>query len=192
MKDRYGVLPEPVQHLLAAGEIRVLSEQMGIASIERKRTAVEEAASSRPVAAAAARPGGSSLQPLRPGQIARPAAPSRPLQHGTRTVMGREVTNATLAARATAAVRPAQAPMRAQAGQMKAMRDMLHLRWSVEAHAESFANAGRSHAVLGPDPAALLRLVQRHSKEGRLADAAGCAAVAAAQQQGRGCTAGDA
>lgn len=35
--DRYGSIPEPVEHLLAAGRIRILCEQAGIAQIDRKR-----------------------------------------------------------------------------------------------------------------------------------------------------------
>ncbi len=35
--DRYGAIPEPVEHLLSAGRIRVLCEQAGIAQIDRKR-----------------------------------------------------------------------------------------------------------------------------------------------------------
>ncbi len=173
LKDRYGELPDSVKNLLAAGEIRLRCEQLGISMLERKRTAVEEV-----VPAPAARPAtpmrvatpanGRSgyLQPLRPGQIARPAAAVRPLEHGTRAVTTREVTNATLAARATVAVRPANSPMRAQAGQIKAMRDMLHLKFVDQAANESFANAGRSHFALGPDPAALMKLVSRHAKSG--------------------------
>ncbi|MGC9292496.1 MAG: transcription-repair coupling factor [Acidobacteriaceae bacterium] len=35
--DRYGPVPAPVEHLLAAGRVRVLCEQTGIAQIDRKR-----------------------------------------------------------------------------------------------------------------------------------------------------------
>ena len=56
--------------------------------------------------------------------------------------------------------------MRAQAGQIKAMRDMLHLKFADQAQSETFANAGRSHFALGPDPAALMKLVARHAKAG--------------------------
>jgi transcription-repair coupling factor (superfamily II helicase) len=35
--DRYGPVPAPVEHLLAAGSVRVLCEQTGIAQIDRKR-----------------------------------------------------------------------------------------------------------------------------------------------------------
>ncbi len=167
LKDRYGDPPESVGNLLAAGEIRLRCEQLGVATLERRRTAVEELAAPavRPAANGANR--AAPLPQLRPGQIARPAAPSsRPLQHGTRAITERAVTNATLAARATAAVRPANSPMHAQAGQIKTMRDMLHLKFIDRSAAESFANPGRSHARLGPDPAALMKLIQRHAKSG--------------------------
>lgn len=166
LKDRYGELPEAVQNLLAAGEIRLRAEQLGIATLERKRTAVEEAAAKPAAPAPAAGQARGGLAPLRPGQIAKPAAAVRPLQYGTRSVATREVTSATLAARATAAVRPANSPMRAQAGQIKAMRDMLHLKFADQAQSETFANAGRSHFALGPDPGALMKLVARHAKSG--------------------------
>ena len=172
LQDRYGAPPESVQNLLAAGEIRLHCEQLGVATLERKRTAVETpalqpaaakpAANGRPAPVLNGRP--NTLQPLRPGQIAQPAPPVRPLQYGTRTVAAREVTNATLAARATVAARPANAPLRAQAGQIKTMRDMLHLRFVDTSAAESFANPGRSYT--GPDPAALMKLVSRHAKAG--------------------------
>ena len=40
LEDRYGPLPEPVQHLLTAGHIRLVCEQSGIAQIDRKRDLV--------------------------------------------------------------------------------------------------------------------------------------------------------
>ena len=165
LQDRYGAIPETVLNLLAAGEIRLLCEQLGIATLERKRTAVEQVAPAKPVLANG-RSAGAPLQPLRPGQIARPAPPVRPLQYGTRTVATREITNATLAARASIGTRPANAPLRAQAGQIKTMRDMLHLKFNDSVHSESFANAGRSHAALGPDPVALMKLVSRNAGNG--------------------------
>ncbi len=171
--DRYGAIPDSVTNLLAAGEIRLHCEQLGIASIERKRTAIEEIAPAPAKPATNGRPAPTTLQPLRPGQIARPAPPSRPLQYGTRTVANREVTNATLAARATVGTRPANAPL-AQAGKIKAMRDMLHIKFIDRASerstpngtGDSFANPGRAHASLGVDPASLMKLVSRNSKSG--------------------------
>ena len=44
LEDRYGKPPESVLNLLAAGEIRLHCEQLGIATLERKRTAIEETA----------------------------------------------------------------------------------------------------------------------------------------------------
>jgi transcription-repair coupling factor (superfamily II helicase) len=41
LKDRYGEVPESVANLLAAGEIRLRSEQLSIAQIDRKRTQIE-------------------------------------------------------------------------------------------------------------------------------------------------------
>ncbi len=41
LQDRYGEPPESVENLLAAGEIRLMAQQLGIALIDRKRTQVE-------------------------------------------------------------------------------------------------------------------------------------------------------
>jgi transcription-repair coupling factor (superfamily II helicase) len=41
MKDRYGEPPESVLNLLAAGELRLLCERLGIAQLDRKRTQIE-------------------------------------------------------------------------------------------------------------------------------------------------------
>ena len=41
LHDRYGAPPESVQNLLAAGELRLRCEQLGIAQLDRKRTQVE-------------------------------------------------------------------------------------------------------------------------------------------------------
>ena len=194
LKDRYGELPDSVKNLLGAGEIRLRAEQLGIATLERKRTAVEEVAAPASSARVPVPAGGrGGLAPLRPGQIARPAAPAvRPLQYGTRTVANSAVTSATLAARATAAVRPANSPMRAQAGQIKAMRDMLHLKFADQAQSESFANAGRSHFALGPRPGGADEAGGPPCQGGRLTHASGRAALAAEQWQDGGCPARDA
>ncbi|GGA70604.1 transcription-repair-coupling factor [Edaphobacter acidisoli] len=42
LKDRYGAPPESVMNLLAAGELRLRCEEIGIAQIDRKRTQVEQ------------------------------------------------------------------------------------------------------------------------------------------------------
>ncbi len=191
LKDRYGDIPETVNNLLAAGEIRLFCEQLGIASIERKRASIEEPAAKPAVAEKSTVPQNGThrpqpsqpapqrytpppnpnrfgpqppIQPLRPGQIARPAPPVRPLQFGTRSVAQREVTNATLAARA--AVRTTNAPMLAQAGKIKSMRDMLFLRFADTSASDTFSNPGRSRHGMGTDPDTLLKLVSRHSKNG--------------------------
>ena len=41
LQDRYGAPPESVLNLLAAGELRLLCQQLGIAQLDRKRTQVE-------------------------------------------------------------------------------------------------------------------------------------------------------
>ena len=41
LKDRYGDPPESVRNLLAAGELRLLCERLGIAQLDRKRTQIE-------------------------------------------------------------------------------------------------------------------------------------------------------
>jgi len=41
MKDRYGNPPESVLNLLAAGELRLLCERLGIAQLDRKRTQID-------------------------------------------------------------------------------------------------------------------------------------------------------
>jgi transcription-repair coupling factor (superfamily II helicase) len=42
LQDRYGTPPDAVLNLLAAGEIRLHCEQLGIAQLDRKRTQVEQ------------------------------------------------------------------------------------------------------------------------------------------------------
>jgi transcription-repair coupling factor (superfamily II helicase) len=44
LQDRYGNPPESVFNLLAAGELRLLCERLGIAQLDRKRTQIEVAA----------------------------------------------------------------------------------------------------------------------------------------------------
>src|ERR1035438_8500668 len=41
LQDRYGDPPESVLNLLAAGELRLLCERLGIAQLDRKRTQVD-------------------------------------------------------------------------------------------------------------------------------------------------------
>ena len=42
LQDRYGTPPESVLNLLAAGELRLRCEQLGIAQLDRKRTQIEQ------------------------------------------------------------------------------------------------------------------------------------------------------
>ena len=173
LEDRYGKPPESVLHLLAAGEIRLTCERLGIAQIERKRTVVEEPKKTAPVPAKAAAP----LRPgtLRPDFRAWPGAPPpRPLplagRHGqapqtanlqfsSRAALNRPESNATLAAREIAAKRPSNTPL-AQAGKIKAMRDMLYVTFSDKLHAAP-AEEGK-----GVNVGALMKLVARNAKNG--------------------------
>jgi transcription-repair coupling factor (superfamily II helicase) len=172
LEDRYGKPPESVLHLLAAGEIRLLCERMGIAMMERKRVAVEEPKKAAPVLPqkpSAPRPAFGTSQYIRQwsagtaprslegrhGQAAQTAS----LQFGVRSAMQRTETNATRAAREMAGQRPANAPL-AQAGKMKSMRDMLFVTFSDKLHAAP-AEEGK-----GVSPGLLMKLVARNAKRG--------------------------
>ncbi|MES2392165.1 MAG: transcription-repair coupling factor [Acidobacteriota bacterium] len=173
LQDRYGEPPESVLHLLAAGEIRLTCELLGIATIERKRTAIEEKVAPPP----APKPGVRAVQvpPGRSGYVRQWEAGTAPrtalagrhgqppvtanLQFSNRAVANRPVTNATLAAREIAGKRPENAPL-AQAGKMKAMRDMLYVTFSEKLHAAP-AEEGK-----GVNVGALMRLVAKNGKRG--------------------------
>jgi len=162
LQDRYGAPPESVLHLLAAGEIRLTCERLGIAQVERKRTAVEEPKKPAPVSAKPAAytrqwQAGTAPQYLagRHGQAPQTAN----LQFSTRTVANRPETNATRAAREIAGQRPANALL-AQAGKIKAMRDMLYVTFSEKLHAAP-AEEGK-----GVNVGALMKLVTRNAKNG--------------------------
>ncbi len=168
LEDRYGKPPESVLHLLIAGEIRLTCETLGIAQIERKRTAIEEpkkpAPPPPPVRPNIQRPGfgsWSTAQPVRPPLAGRygQAPQTANLQFSTRAAANRPVTNATVALRETAAVRPANAPA-AQAGKLKPMREMLYVTFSEKLHA---APADESK---GLNVGALMKLVARNAKNG--------------------------
>ena len=167
LEDRYGKPPESVLHLLIAGEIRLTCEMLGIAQIERKRTAIEEPkkpASAPPARPNVQRPGfgnWSTAQPVRPPLAGRygQAPQTANLQFSTRAAASRPVTNATVALRETAAVRPANAPA-AQAGKLKPMRDMLYVTFSEKLHAAP-AEEGK-----GLNVGALMKLVARNAKGG--------------------------
>ena len=87
------------------------------------------------------------------------------MQHSFNAVSQTAGDERTLAARATVGVRPANAPM-AQAGKIKAMRDMLHMKFIDRSGDESFANAGASRGRMGVDPGLLMKLVSRNAKNG--------------------------
>ncbi len=182
LEDRYGKPPESVLHLLAVGEVRLVCERLGIAQLERKRVAVEEPKKAAPAPAKPTIPVRSavpsrSAAPLwgTPSRFgAPPARPSQPLagRHGqapqvaalnfsSRAALNKTgATNATQALRETAAVRPANAPVVAKAGQIKPMRDMLFLSFDEKLHVAP-AEPGK-----GVNVGALLRLVGRSAKDG--------------------------
>jgi transcription-repair coupling factor (superfamily II helicase) len=81
------------------------------------------------------------------------------LQFSTRAATSRPVTNATVALRETAAMRPANAPA-AQAGKMKPMREMLYVTFSDKLH------AAPSDESKGVNVGALMKLVARNAKTG--------------------------
>jgi transcription-repair coupling factor (superfamily II helicase) len=175
LEDRYGKPPESVLHLLIAGEIRLTCEMLGIAQIERKRTLVEEPKKAvQPTLGAKNAPKMGHPAPVqRPGFGAWSAQPQRAplagrygqapqtanLQFSTRAAANRPVTNATVALRETAAVRPANAPG-VQAGKMKPMREMLYVTFSEKLHAAP-AEEGK-----GLNVGALMKLVARNAKNG--------------------------
>jgi len=168
LEDRYGKPPESVLHLLIAGEIRLTCEMLGIAQIERKRTAIEESKKPAPPAPPMRpnmqRPGfgsWSTAQPVRPPLAGRygQAPQAANLQFSTRAAASRPVTNATVALRETAAARPVNTPA-AQAGKLKPMRDMLYVTFSEKLHAAP-AEEGK-----GLNVGALMKLVARNAKGG--------------------------
>ena len=165
LEDRYGKPPEPVLHLLAVGEIRLLCERLGIAQMERKRVAAEEP--KKPAAA----PLKSLPTRAVPSRWA-PAAPRAPLagRHGqapqtaslqfsSRAALNRTESNATRAVRDVVATKAVDTPA-SRAGQMKAMRDMLYVTFSDKLHAAP-ADPGR-----GVNVGSLMKLVARNAKQG--------------------------
>ncbi|HEY5329219.1 MAG TPA: transcription-repair coupling factor [Acidobacteriaceae bacterium] len=165
LEDRYGAPPESVLHLLAAGEIRLTCERLGISQLERKRTAVEESKKAAPVppSRGAQAPytrqwnAGTAPRPLagRHGQAPQTAN----LQFSSRAVIDRAETNATRAAREVAGVRPANAPF-LQAGKMKAMRDMLYVTFSEKLHSTPQEEGKGINAGM------LMKLVAKNAKNG--------------------------
>jgi len=155
LQDRYGEPPESVLHLLAAGEIRLTCERLGIAQIERKRTAIE--APKKPGA-----PGPTSGTrvgpPPLPGRFGQ-APQTANLQFSTRAAANRPVTNATVALRETVAAKLSGKPP-AQAGRVGPMRDMLYVTFSEKLH------AAPSDAGKGVDVGVLMKVVARNAKLG--------------------------
>jgi transcription-repair coupling factor (superfamily II helicase) len=155
LQDRYGEPPESVLHLLAAGEIRLTCERLGMAQIERKRVLMERSDApkkstlpAKPVPQRATLPG-------RFGQAPQTAN----LSFSTRSVANRPVTNATLALRETVAAKLTSRPL-AQAGQNRPMREMLYVTFSEKLHAAP-AEDGQ-----GIDAGKLMKLVARNAKNG--------------------------
>jgi transcription-repair coupling factor (superfamily II helicase) len=165
LEDRYGAPPESVLHLLAAGEIRLTCERLGISQLERKRTAVEEPKKAAPVPPVRGTQApytrqwnaGTAPRPLagRHGQAPQTAN----LQFSNRAVINRTETNATRAAREVAGVRPANAPF-VQAGKMKAMRDMLYVTFSDKLHSTPQEEGKGINAGM------LMKLVAKNAKNG--------------------------
>ncbi|RXH57780.1 transcription-repair coupling factor [Granulicella sibirica] len=155
LADRYGDIPDSVKNLLSAGEIRIHCERLGIASLERKRTAIDLPADPKAAAKPAPTINGRQSIPGRYGQ----APVHNPLQHTYRAVASRPVTNATMAVRATAGARPATP---GQAGSIKPMREMLYVKFTESTHAP--AESGRQK--MGIDPGLLMKLVSRNTKNG--------------------------
>jgi transcription-repair coupling factor (superfamily II helicase) len=186
LRDRYGALPEPVEYLLTAGELRLMCERLGIAQLERKRVAMEakvEArqaqglalAASAAAAKTAARPtlvpqrytphwqaGTAPRSPLagRHGQAAQTAS----LTFSSRAALNRTETNATRAAREATAVKAPGSPL----GKMistRPMQDMLFITFSDKLHAAEQTPAA-SDAGKGVNVGAMMKLVARNAKAG--------------------------
>jgi transcription-repair coupling factor (superfamily II helicase) len=164
LEDRYGKPPESVLHLLIAGEIRLTCEALSIAQIERKRTLIEEPKKPAPARPSVQKPSfgsWSTAQPARAPLAGRhgQAPQTSNLQFSSRAAASRPVTNATMALRETAAVRPANA-LAAQAGKLKPMREMLYVTFSEKLHAAPQEDGK------GVNVGALMKLVARNAKNG--------------------------
>jgi transcription-repair coupling factor (superfamily II helicase) len=166
LEDRYGKPPESVLHLLSAAEIRLICERLGIALIERKRTAIEEpkkaapAASARNVASPYVRQWQAGTAPRAPLAGRHGQAPQTAnLQFSSRAALNRPESNTTRALRETAAIRPANAPL-AKAGVMKPMREMLYVTFSEKLHAAPAVEGKGINAGM------LMKLVAKNAKNG--------------------------
>jgi transcription-repair coupling factor (superfamily II helicase) len=156
LEDRYGKPPDSVLHLLSAGDIRLTCERLGIAQIERKRTAIEEpkkAAAPQKQTTAYVRQwqAGTAPPPLwgRHGQAPQTAS----LQFSSRAALTRPESNATRAVRETAGTS-------AQAGKMKSMREMLYVSFSEKLHAAPPVDGKGINAGM------LMKLVAKNAKSG--------------------------
>ena len=172
LEDRYGKPPESALNLLAAAEIRLLCERIGIALIERKRVAMDEpkkAAPAAPPVKSVPKPAfgaGSYVRQWSAGTAPRPLAGRHGqapqvanLQFGTRAALERGETNATRAAREVAGQRPVGISTM-QGGKVKTMRDMLFVTFSDKLH------AAPSEEGKGVSPGLLMKLVARNAKNG--------------------------
>jgi transcription-repair coupling factor (superfamily II helicase) len=166
LEDRYGKPPESVLHLLSAAEIRLICERLGIALIERKRTAVEEPKKAAPappprnVASPYVRQWQAGTAPRAPlAGRHRQAPQTANLQFSSRAALNRSESNTTRALRETAAIRPANAPL-AKAGVMRPMHEMLYVTFSEKLHAAP-AEEGK-----GINAGMLMKLVAKNAKNG--------------------------
>ena len=157
LTDRYGNPPETVLHLLAAAEIRLTCERLGIALIERKRMAVEEKKAGGATPTSQKRDVGhpasgmSKSAPLwgRHGQAPQTAN----LQFGGRAALSRPESNATRAMREAVGTS-------SKAGQMKPMREMLYVTFSEKLHAAPAEDGNSINAGM------LMKLVAKNAKSG--------------------------
>jgi transcription-repair coupling factor (superfamily II helicase) len=155
LNDRYGKPPDSVMHLMAAGEIMLTCERLGIAQIERKRTVVQTSESAKKATAKTGTQQPRAPVPGRFGQAPQTAS----LQFSTRAIAIRPVTNATVALRETVAAKLAGSSPR-QAGSIQPMREMLYVTFSEKLHAAT------SEPGEGIDVGVLMKLVARHAKGG--------------------------
>jgi len=155
LQDRYGDLPENVMHLLAAAEIRLTCDMLGIAQIERKRTLVQNSETPKK---STPKTGGQQLRPPLSGRFGQ-APQTASIEFSARAVANRPVTSATVALReGIATERARSAP--GQAGTIQPMREMLHVTFSEKLHAVTAETGSRI------DVGVLMKLVARHAKSG--------------------------
>jgi transcription-repair coupling factor (superfamily II helicase) len=157
LTDRYGKPPESVLHLLAAAEIRLTCERLGIALIERKRTAVEDPRRPAP----ATKPGSPPAHPRQWNAATAPRAlagrhgqppHTASLSFSSRAALNAQESNATRAAREITGA--------GQAGKLKPMREMLYVTFSEKLHAAPASEGQGINAGL------LMKLVSRNAKSG--------------------------